>query len=319
MLRLEGYRGPDRHERRNGPARGRSRASPTPSSSTCGCRWSTASAFCAGFAPTTTSATTPVAIVTGDYFLDDEVSTELRELGAELQVQAAVARGSGRARPQPAQGDPLTDSGSPIPPSLPPAAGRRHAGLVHAPGRPLHERVPRAARALFAARSLPDARSRDRGHAAAGPPHRGRRGDPLLRSAAAARADGHPVRLHPAARGRRSRTRCAARRTSTACGRFEPRESLAHVLDAIRQIKRELAGRVPLIGFAGAPFTLASYAIEGGHSSNFAHTKALMYGAPAAWHRFCDAARRRRRRLPASRRSRPASTPCRSSTRGSAR
>ncbi len=70
--------------------------------------------------------------------------------------------------------------------------------------------------------------------------------------------------------------------------RFDPRESLAHVLDAIRQIQRELAGRVPLIGFAGAPFTLASYAIEGGHSNTFAHTKALMYGAPAAWHRFCD-------------------------------
>ena len=62
----------------------------------------------------------------------------------------------------------------------------------------------------------------------------------------------------------------------------------AHVLDAIRQVKRELAGRVPLIGFAGAPFTLASYAIEGGHSNTFAHTKALMYGHPAAWHRFCD-------------------------------
>ena len=70
--------------------------------------------------------------------------------------------------------------------------------------------------------------------------------------------------------------------------RFEPREDLSHVLDAIRQIQQELAGRVPLIGFAGAPFTLASYAIEGGHSSSFAHTKALMYGAPAAWHRFCE-------------------------------
>jgi uroporphyrinogen decarboxylase len=68
---------------------------------------------------------------------------------------------------------------------------------------------------------------------------------------------------------------------------FEPRERLGYVLQAIRQIKTELDGRVPLIGFAGAPFTLASYAIEGGHSSAFAHTKALMYGAPAAWHRFC--------------------------------
>jgi uroporphyrinogen decarboxylase len=70
--------------------------------------------------------------------------------------------------------------------------------------------------------------------------------------------------------------------------RFEPRERLSYVLDAIRQIKQALGGRVPLIGFAGAPFTLASYAIEGGHSNNFAYTKSLMYGSPAAWHRFCD-------------------------------
>ena len=70
--------------------------------------------------------------------------------------------------------------------------------------------------------------------------------------------------------------------------RFEPREALSHVLDAIRQVQSELAGRVPLIGFAGAPFTLASYAIEGGHSSNFARTKALMYRNPAAWHRLCE-------------------------------
>jgi len=69
--------------------------------------------------------------------------------------------------------------------------------------------------------------------------------------------------------------------------RFEPRASLSHVLDAIRQTQRELAGRVPLIGFAGAPFTLASYAIEGGHSNNFARTKALMYGQSDAWHRLC--------------------------------
>ena len=68
---------------------------------------------------------------------------------------------------------------------------------------------------------------------------------------------------------------------------FEPQDSLGHVLETIRQVKRELAGRVPLIGFAGAPFTLASYAIEGGHSNNFARTKALMYGHPDDWHRLC--------------------------------
>ena len=69
---------------------------------------------------------------------------------------------------------------------------------------------------------------------------------------------------------------------------FEPREALAHVLEAIRLVQRELDGRIPLIGFAGAPFTLASYAIEGGHSNNFALTKALMYGQPEAWHRLCE-------------------------------
>jgi uroporphyrinogen decarboxylase len=73
-----------------------------------------------------------------------------------------------------------------------------------------------------------------------------------------------------------------------ALSRFEPREHLAPVLEAIRLVKAELAGLVPLIGFAGAPFTLASYAIEGGHSNHYAHTKALMYGDPKAWHRLCD-------------------------------
>ena len=69
--------------------------------------------------------------------------------------------------------------------------------------------------------------------------------------------------------------------------RFDPREDLAFVLTAIGQVQQELAGQVPLIGFAGAPFTLASYAIEGGHSNSFAKTKALMYGHPEAWHRLC--------------------------------
>ena len=68
---------------------------------------------------------------------------------------------------------------------------------------------------------------------------------------------------------------------------FEPRESLAHVLETIRLARRELEGRVPLIGFGGAPFTLASYAIEGGPSKTYERTKAFMYSEPAAWHRLC--------------------------------
>jgi uroporphyrinogen decarboxylase len=66
--------------------------------------------------------------------------------------------------------------------------------------------------------------------------------------------------------------------------RFEPREELAPALEAIRLLRGEL--QVPLIGFAGAPFTLASYAIEGGHSTSFALTKGFMYTEPEAWHRL---------------------------------
>lgn len=70
--------------------------------------------------------------------------------------------------------------------------------------------------------------------------------------------------------------------------RFEPRESLKHVLETIRLLRAELNGRVPLIGFGGAPFTLAAYAIEGGPSTTYARTKAFMYAQPAAWHRLCS-------------------------------
>ncbi|HXH04972.1 MAG TPA: uroporphyrinogen decarboxylase [Vicinamibacterales bacterium] len=68
--------------------------------------------------------------------------------------------------------------------------------------------------------------------------------------------------------------------------RYEPREALGFVAEAARIARAELDGRVPLIGFAGAPFTLASYAIEGGPSTSFARTKALMFADPAAWHRL---------------------------------
>ncbi|MEZ4767141.1 MAG: uroporphyrinogen decarboxylase [Caldilineales bacterium] len=63
-----------------------------------------------------------------------------------------------------------------------------------------------------------------------------------------------------------------------------PQESLWFTLDAIRLARRELEGRnLPLIGFSGAPFTLACYAIEGGGSRNHVHAKSLMMGEPALW------------------------------------
>jgi len=69
---------------------------------------------------------------------------------------------------------------------------------------------------------------------------------------------------------------------------FDPRQALGHVLATIRLLRRELEGRVPLIGFCGAPFTMAAYAIEGGPSSVYARTKAFMYAQPAAWHALCE-------------------------------
>ena len=61
---------------------------------------------------------------------------------------------------------------------------------------------------------------------------------------------------------------------------------LGYVFDAIRLARRALPDDVPLIGFAGAPFTLASYAIEGGASRTFTKTKRFMYQAPDTWHRL---------------------------------
>lgn len=66
----------------------------------------------------------------------------------------------------------------------------------------------------------------------------------------------------------------------------DPCESLAFTLDAIRLVVRELDGRIPLIGFSGAPFTLAAYAIEGGSSRSFVTAKTFMYQQPQAWDRL---------------------------------
>jgi uroporphyrinogen decarboxylase len=68
-----------------------------------------------------------------------------------------------------------------------------------------------------------------------------------------------------------------------------PEETLPFTLEAIRLARRELAPRsIPLIGFSGAPFTLASYAIEGGGSKNHVRVKSLMLGEPAAWHKLME-------------------------------
>jgi uroporphyrinogen decarboxylase len=67
---------------------------------------------------------------------------------------------------------------------------------------------------------------------------------------------------------------------------IEPEEDLPFLMKAIRIVRKELVGKIPLIGFSGAPFTLASYIIEGGHSKNYTLTKGMMYQDPIAWDRL---------------------------------
>jgi uroporphyrinogen decarboxylase len=64
---------------------------------------------------------------------------------------------------------------------------------------------------------------------------------------------------------------------------LESTDALHYVFETVAQTRQDLPPHLPLIGFAGAPFTLASYAIEGGSSRSFLHTKTLMYRQPAAW------------------------------------
>jgi uroporphyrinogen decarboxylase len=65
-------------------------------------------------------------------------------------------------------------------------------------------------------------------------------------------------------------------------------ETMPYAGQAIRLTCQELNGRIPLIGFAGAPFTLACYAIEGGGSRNYTFAKGLMYSQPDQWHKLMD-------------------------------
>lgn len=69
---------------------------------------------------------------------------------------------------------------------------------------------------------------------------------------------------------------------------FQVEESLSYVYEAVRIARRNLPVDLPLIGFAGAPFTLASYLIEGGSSRNFEKTKTFMYRQRAAWNELME-------------------------------
>ena len=69
-----------------------------------------------------------------------------------------------------------------------------------------------------------------------------------------------------------------------ALGVPDPEGELRYVMDAVRTIRRELDGRVPLIGFSGSPWTLATYMVEGGSTKNFALSKGMMFDQPAVMH-----------------------------------
>jgi len=69
---------------------------------------------------------------------------------------------------------------------------------------------------------------------------------------------------------------------------IEPEEEVPFLIKAIRMVRKELEGKIPLIGFSGAPFTLASYIIEGGHSKNYVLTKGMMYQNRPAWDALMD-------------------------------
>ena len=69
-------------------------------------------------------------------------------------------------------------------------------------------------------------------------------------------------------------------------GAIDVASALGCVFETVQLVRKALADHVPLIGFAGAPFTVASYLVEGGPSREYLHTKRMMYEAPAAWHRL---------------------------------
>ena len=150
---------------------------------------------------------------------------------------------------------------------------------------PSTTRRARRRAASWRSRSNPDAR--DRSDAAAARALSARRRDPLLRHPDDSRRDGARPFVR---RGRGSALRAPGARRSRDRARSPcpTWRSLAYVFDAVAQIKRELAGRVPLIGFAGSPFTLACYMIEGGGSSDFATVRKMAYARPDLLARIVD-------------------------------
>ena len=92
----------------------------------------------------------------------------------------------------------------------------------------------------------------------------------------------------PRARGRSSTTRCGRRRTSPGCGGWRGRSRSDTWPRRFARSARRLRPATPLIGFAGAPFTLACYAIEGGGSRHYEQAKTFLYRDPGAWNALME-------------------------------
>ena len=162
----------------------------------------------------------------------------------------------------------------------------RRAGVVHAPGRPVAARVPGGPGTGQHPRRHRPTRAGGRAHPPAGRPLRHRCRHLLLRHRGP--GGGHRLRGRrgPGHRPGGGRALPDARTTSSGSGPSSPRPTRPYVIEAVGILADEL--EVPLIGFAGGPFTVASYLVEGGPSKNFTRIKALMHGEPPIWHELVE-------------------------------
>ena len=165
----------------------------------------------------------------------------------------------------------------------------RHVpGVVHAPGGPVAARVPGAPRRGQHPRRHPRPGAVGRDHAPAGPPLRRRRRHPLQRHRRAGGRHRLRRRRHARASARSSREPFRSQGRPRPAAALRARRSTRPTsAETVRLVVDEL-GATPLIGFAGAPFTVASYLIEGRPSRTYGLTKAMMHGDPTLWRELLD-------------------------------
>jgi len=124
-------------------------------------------------------------------------------------------------------------------------------------------RVPEDPREQFVPHDVQDPRTGRAGHPPAGRAAGRGRGDPLLRHPHPGRGDGGAARV-PRREGAPAGKAIRGQKDVDSLTVPDPGEKVPFVMEAIRILRKELDGKVPLIGFSGAPFTLASYIVEGG-------------------------------------------------------